>query len=444
MDSSKAYRFLAALLCVAINAAPGIAEQLVGACSTTIEGACKDVVGVLKSHGGDRFGERDNTDDLAVLETWLGEMLGESDGVGGGGGGETASCLFELVDALWLRLGLDPGFVQRIDTMDGGGQYSGTQQFKEDLGRRWTERPYGSSIPSVLIVRGPVPASVLLGITVLDFYGHLDADTKRVRKKELEKAHRQFDEAEAVLASIGVPSVAASGAEIAESLRAINRWAASPRAEILAQIRPASSSSPAHSTSATNSFAMLAQENMWQSIAKRTDRLKALAQKRRTGAERSERYVLRAFVADSASIVRRFGKGSSGTSHYSVMKGGICQPVRAQDIEGTVTESMWVCCSDDSECRGSADDPDGSQGGLNTVVADPDDEIFCRLCSDPESWGYNQIIICDGCDLGVHQMCHAPIVTESDLTREQWYCSNCTRTDKGTTRGGDPKRQRTD
>ncbi|KAJ2392278.1 mitochondrial transcription factor 2 [Coemansia sp. RSA 2559] len=251
--------------------------------------------------------------------------------------------------------------------------------------------------------------------------------------------------------SVGIPRLASSCAEITESLRALNRWAKSPEAAAALATQQSTHNRTPH----TDTFALMAQESIWESIAERISRFVAIAQGCRDSAERTERYVLRAFVVDNTSaadnsgrkvsIVRRFGK-SNGPSHYSVLDAGAgtCQPMRAQDIEGTVIESMWACCNDDSECKNSSaeDDVDASsQGGLNTVVADPDDEIFCRLCHDLESWGYNQIIICDGCELGVHQMCHGPIVTESDLTLDKWYCSNCTRADQNK---ADAKRQRTD
>ncbi|KAJ2783461.1 mitochondrial transcription factor 2 [Coemansia linderi] len=129
-------------------------------------------------------------------------------------------------------------------------------------------------------------------------------------------------------------------------------------------------------------------------------------------------------------VVRRFGK-AQGASHYSVLgSDGVCWPTRLKDVPGTVVESMWVCCGDDDECR-AKDAPEtsfeggSSQSGLNTVVADPDDEIFCHVCHYIDSWSYNQIIICDGCERGVHQLCHVPVVTESELTQDQWFCQSC-------------------
>ncbi|KAJ1905118.1 mitochondrial transcription factor 2 [Coemansia sp. IMI 209127] len=392
MDTT-ALRTRAALLCVAVNAVPLIAERLLLGLDAT--GLQKDMVDVLEAHGGDRFGERDNSSELAILEAWLGET------VGGELGAHVTPSLYELLKMLWLRLGLDLGLMIHIDA--GECHYSSARQFEGDLGRRWTEKHHDSSAPS------------------------------------------------AILCSVGIPRLASSCAEITESLRALNRWAESPEAAAALATQQSAQNLPLP----TDTFALMAQENIWESIAERINRFKAIAQGRRDSAERTERYVLRAFVVDNTgatdssgrkvSIVRRFGK-SNGQSHYSVLDvgAGTCQPMRAQDIKGTVVESMWACCNDDSECKNSSaeDDVDAnSQGGLNTVVADPDDEIFCRLCHDLESWGYNQIIICDGCELGVHQMCHAPIVTESDLTLDQWYCSNCTRADRSKT---DAKRQRTD
>ncbi|KAJ1773580.1 mitochondrial transcription factor 2 [Coemansia sp. RSA 1843] len=417
-------RVQATLLCVAINAAPLIAERLLSA-NTTARGELgtqRDVIDVLETHGGDRFGEKDNSSELTVLGAWLKDTAGEQSELA-----MFSPSLYELLKVLWLRLDLDVGFMLHVDAS--GCCYNSAHQVEEDLGRR---------------------------TTTLDFYNHLDDSTKRDRKAQLTTARKQYDDAKAVLCSVGVPNLAASCTEIAESFKALNRWTVSPDAAVLL-------SQPTHDVwlppqgTADTLTTLLAQEDVWESIVERTDKLMAAARCRRDSAERTERYVLRAFVVDNGaaadnarrkvSVVRRFGK-SSGPSHYSILDAGdgICQPTRAQDIKGTVIESVWVCCNDDVECKScteeAADGTVTSQGGgLNTVVADPDDEIFCRVCHDLESWGYNQIIICDGCELGVHQMCHVPIVTESDLTLDQWYCSNCMRADRS---DGATKRQRTD
>ncbi|KAJ2512005.1 mitochondrial transcription factor 2 [Coemansia sp. RSA 1939] len=320
-----------------------------------------------------------------------------------------------------------------------------------------------------------MPVSVLCETGMLDLYKYVPDETKRQRQAELDKAQRQWDDCRSILQSIGVSDNrgAPSCSDIVDSLAALCGWATSPLGAraLSAPPKPPVTSAVLSPDNSDNTFGMLAQHGVWESIAKRIDDHVVLVQGQRRRAERTERFVLRAFVvADSVAdtggsdstahgattVVRRFGK-TQGPGHYSAVdKTGICRPVRAQDIKGTVVESMWVCCNDDAECKGSSglgtdsagigvsrDGSDRSVGaeGLNTVVADPDDEIFCRLCDDPESWSYNQIIICDGCEQGVHQMCHVPIVKESELTLDQWYCSSCTRANKG---NDNAKRQRTD
>jgi hypothetical protein len=53
--------------------------------------------------------------------------------------------------------------------------------------------------------------------------------------------------------------------------------------------------------------------------------------------------------------------------------------------------------------------------------SDSSDEVACAICSGVESEAPNEIIICDNCDLSVHQECyHVPIIPEGD-----WLCRDC-------------------
>lgn len=53
-----------------------------------------------------------------------------------------------------------------------------------------------------------------------------------------------------------------------------------------------------------------------------------------------------------------------------------------------------------------------------------DDEILCLVCSNPdyEDKG-NQIVICSGCNMSVHQKCYNIEV----VPKEDWFCQLCTK-----------------
>ncbi|KAI9503918.1 hypothetical protein BX070DRAFT_251671 [Coemansia spiralis] len=429
--NSPTLRDQAALLCVAINAAPLLADILLVALSNTpSQDKRKDLFDILELHGGERFGERDNTNELSIIETWLKDEIDAK-----AGDKDVVPTIHGLIDTICLKQNVNTSFIRH---MGNGGYYLNAEQFDADLKRCWARSSAEvSSIPPLLLTSQKMSVSALCSTTMLDFYSCTSTKTRKSRQAEIENAQRQCDSSKAILSSIGVPGKASSCTEIINSLRAIREWISSPAAILIAESTqiPILQNNPSACITSIH-------QSIWESLAERADRYESCAQRRRVNAERTERYVLRAFVVDNGissdakrriSVVRRFGR-VNGLSHYSLLDSdGVCWPTRIQDIKGTVVESMWVCCSDDSESKGWLPDTDlanvssdtNTQSGLNTVVADPDDEIFCRICSGFESWSYNQIIICDGCEQGVHQMCHDPIVTEDDLTLDQWYCSNC-------------------
>lgn len=57
------------------------------------------------------------------------------------------------------------------------------------------------------------------------------------------------------------------------------------------------------------------------------------------------------------------------------------------------------------------------------------EQALCKRCGRGHSPQSNMIVFCDGCNLGWHQMCHDPVVSEEAVKDESspWFCSDCTR-----------------
>ncbi|TVY85602.1 SWM histone demethylase complex subunit, partial [Lachnellula willkommii] len=57
------------------------------------------------------------------------------------------------------------------------------------------------------------------------------------------------------------------------------------------------------------------------------------------------------------------------------------------------------------------------------------EQALCKRCGRGHSPQKNMIVFCDGCNLGWHQMCHDPIVSEEMVNDETapWYCTECSK-----------------
>ncbi|KAJ2830200.1 mitochondrial transcription factor 2 [Coemansia sp. 'formosensis'] len=382
---------LAILICAAINAFPPLAAEL-----TQLAPPTSPVTEVFSAHGGDKFGEKDNTQDLAAIRQWLSKLALDD-----------ARILGQLSIHGLLKT-LLPG---TPDTRLAIGVYGLRRFTAEELCQVLEQHEMSVSVPSLLFVHGSMPVSVFDGATTVDLDRGTPVDSQRV--KALEAARIKHAGAMALCSTVGIPDRAASGQALMLAMQALMSWLSSSEQK-----------APNGTLDCMRTLGPLLSGSVgcWEQVAARLDETTRESKQALRNLERTRKYVLRAFVVEGPpgihSVVRRFGKAQEA-SHYSVLGGdGVCWPTRLRDIVGTVVESMWVCCSDE-ECD------DVGESGLNTVVADPDDEIFCDVCQDFESWSYNQIIICDGCERGVHQICHMPVVTEGELTQDQWFCESC-------------------
>lgn len=50
-----------------------------------------------------------------------------------------------------------------------------------------------------------------------------------------------------------------------------------------------------------------------------------------------------------------------------------------------------------------------------------DDDVTCDVCGDPDAELDNEIVFCDRCNVGVHQLCYGILA----LPDGPWLCAPC-------------------
>ncbi|KAJ2809177.1 mitochondrial transcription factor 2 [Coemansia guatemalensis] len=463
-EQQTRYSTVAVLLLVATNAFPQLGVELSTlAAPTTSTEQQQKVADILAAHGGERFGEKDNTSDLGVLQPWLQQLVEERVGPGVFVELSASPSLGHLLEIVLRGHARHSDWsVRRLDLAtaqgDNDDDWLASESLQDMLKRCWIAdgQQAAAAVPSVLLVKGQTAVATLCDSATIDFSSVVNASTLEEERLALEAARAQSAQLTVLQCTISSDSSGSDRAEqptschsIRQALDDLQQWLGSTKPEGLQRMEgPAIRSSELLTQ-------LSAHMETWKQILARLESQHQTVQSTRRRLERHRTYVLRAFIVEhngQFSVVRRFGKAKT-SGHFSVLAAdGVCRAVRAQDIGGVAVESMWVCSSDDSECITAAIsaekeekalgvEPNGtSQTGINTVVADPDDEIFCQLCGDLESWSYNQIVLCDACELGVHQMCHDPVVTEDEVLQDEWFCGICRKDNDG----GWVKRQRTE
>ncbi|KAJ2608848.1 mitochondrial transcription factor 2 [Coemansia sp. RSA 1365] len=458
------YSIAVVLLYVATNAFPQLGVELskLAETATNTEQQQQGVADILAAHGGERFGEKDNRKELEILEPWLQQLVEKQ----GGPDAFVSLCKSPSLDQM-LEIVLQgharhsDWSIRRLDlatALDNSDNDCKTSRSLQDMLKQcWSTegRQAAATVPSLVLVKGRTTVATLCDKTTIDFGSTIDSSTLQQERLVLEAARSQSAKLKVLQHSISSCNSSKDGvghptscSSIGKALENLQQWLMSTKPVELQRTEGLMIHSSMLHTQISTHMAT------WQRILDRLENQQQTAQSTQRHLERHRTYVLRAFVAEhngEFSVVRRFGKANI-SGHFSVLSAdGVCHAVRLRDISGVVVESIWVCSSDDSECIAAAisiekeekehgAEPGGtSQTGINTVVADPDDEIFCQLCGDFESWSYNQIVLCDACELGVHQMCHDPVVTENEVLQDEWFCGICRKKDDSLS-----KRQRTE
>ncbi|KAJ1954737.1 mitochondrial transcription factor 2 [Linderina pennispora] len=397
-------------MCAALNAFPALGDELCATndCSKVDTRELKSAVAALAGQNSEAFGDRDNRQEVAVLARWADQTAA----------GSEQSTVFQQLAARMpmatrlLMAGLDIGSIHTAS------------DYCAALKEGWLMSDTRTlCAPSVVLSSGRrIPVHALCRDGMVDFGSCIDAQGARMKQAKIEAAQARVRTMGSVVGGIRRENDTAGCREIADSLHMLRRWIESPAMGVLAE-----SGVDTRHDAVTSALAKM---DAWQGILDTVGAQEQSARETLDALQRPALYVLRAFLledtmaqADSPtrfSVVRRYGK-AAGSSNYSVLNAdGMCVPVRASDLRGVVVECMWVCCGVDAECGA-----DLENGGINVVVADPDDEICCKVCAGHESLGYDKIVICDSCDYAFHQLCHAPVVMERELAHDTWYCSDC-------------------
>lgn len=147
------------------------------------------------------------------------------------------------------------------------------------------------------------------------------------------------------------------------------------------------------------------------------------------------------------------GKGSAGRGRKPKAKVGAKRKRKneSSDEESSSEESdvMSKLGDDESESDGSENItsfPKITQSGRSIVkpaqfvpeVKEPSarkrgpsqkklEQTLCKRCGRGHSPSNNQIVFCDGCNLGWHQMCHDPPVSDAAVQDQDapWWCAEC-------------------
>jgi PHD-finger len=140
-------------------------------------------------------------------------------------------------------------------------------------------------------------------------------------------------------------------------------------------------------------------------------------------------------------VTPRTGKAKAGTKRK-----------RAKDSESTEESGAMSDFSEDSDSESAKSvtnlptktlsgrkvvkpaqfDPAAIEGpqkkrAPNRRVGRNSEQVLCKRCGRGHSPASNMIVFCDGCNLGWHQMCHDPTVSDElvkDESRE-WFCYEC-------------------
>ncbi|TAQ83466.1 hypothetical protein B7494_g8210 [Chlorociboria aeruginascens] len=125
---------------------------------------------------------------------------------------------------------------------------------------------------------------------------------------------------------------------------------------------------------------------------------------------------------------KRVSKEESESTEDSTAMSGLGDDSESDDTS-SITEFPRVTQSGRAVNKPAQFIPAISEGSARKRVLSKrsQDQALCKRCGRGHSPQSNMIVFCDGCNLGWHQMCHDPNVSDEEVQDEvsPWFCSDC-------------------
>ena len=110
---------------------------------------------------------------------------------------------------------------------------------------------------------------------------------------------------------------------------------------------------------------------------------------------------------------------------------GLGEDSDSDDDAGSVTELPKITQSGRQVVKPTQYVPPAAEGPPRKKVSSKrtQEQALCKRCGRGNSPQSNMIVFCDGCNLGWHQRCHEPYISDEQIKDEDapWFCADCSR-----------------